>query len=48
MRILIVEDNPDILSNVFDYLQLKGYTVDCEARDADLEVCIWPSPKPTT
>ena len=29
MRILIVEDNPDILANVFDYLQLKGYTVDC-------------------
>ncbi|MBV1712622.1 MAG: response regulator transcription factor [Desulfomicrobium sp.] len=29
MHILIVEDNPDILANVFDYLQLKGYTVDC-------------------
>ncbi len=29
MRILIVEDNPDILANVTDYLQLKGYTVDC-------------------
>jgi DNA-binding response OmpR family regulator len=29
MRILIVEDNPDILANVFDYLQLKGYSVDC-------------------
>lgn len=29
MRILIVEDNPDILANVLDYLQLKGYTVDC-------------------
>ncbi len=29
MRILIVEDNPDILANVIDYLQLKGYTVDC-------------------
>ena len=29
MRILIVEDNADILANVFDYLQLKGYTVDC-------------------
>jgi DNA-binding response OmpR family regulator len=24
MRILIVEDNPDILANVLDYLQLKG------------------------
>jgi len=29
MRILIVEDNPDILANVLDYLLLKGYTVDC-------------------
>ena len=29
MRILIVEDNSDILANVIDYLQLKGYTVDC-------------------
>ncbi len=29
MRILIVEDNPDILANVLDYLQLKGYDVDC-------------------
>ncbi|KAF5042869.1 Transcriptional activator protein CzcR [anaerobic digester metagenome] len=29
MRILIVEDNPDILANVLDYLQLKGYSVDC-------------------
>lgn len=29
MRILVVEDNRDILSNVMDYLQLKGHTVDC-------------------
>lgn len=29
MRILIVEDNPDILANVLDYLQLKDYVVDC-------------------
>ncbi|KAF0803117.1 response regulator, transcriptional regulatory protein (two-component), ColR [Alcanivorax xiamenensis] len=32
MRILVIEDNPDILANVMDYLQLKGFTVDC-ARD---------------
>lgn len=32
MRILVVEDNVDILSNVLDYLALKGYTTDC-ARD---------------
>ncbi|MFN3579785.1 MAG: response regulator transcription factor [Pseudomonas sp.] len=32
MRILVVEDNSDILTNVLDYLTLKGYTVDC-ARD---------------
>ena len=29
MRILVIEDNRDILANVMDYLQLKGYTVDC-------------------
>lgn len=29
MRILVVEDNRDILANVMDYLQLKGWSVDC-------------------
>ncbi|WP_417660481.1 response regulator transcription factor [Pseudomonas sp.] len=29
MRILVVEDNQDILANVMDYLTIKGYTVDC-------------------
>ena len=29
MRILLVEDNRDILTNMADYLQIKGYTVDC-------------------
>jgi DNA-binding response OmpR family regulator len=29
MRILVVEDNRDILTNVLDYLALKGYSVDC-------------------
>jgi len=29
MRILVIEDNRDILANVLDYLQLKGFTVDC-------------------
>jgi len=29
MRILLVEDNRDILANLADYLGLKGYTVDC-------------------
>ena len=29
MRILVVEDNVDILTNVLDYLELKGYSVDC-------------------
>jgi DNA-binding response OmpR family regulator len=28
MRILVIEDNRDILANVLDYLQLKGYRVD--------------------
>lgn len=29
MRILLVEDNRDILANLTDYLELKGYTIDC-------------------
>lgn len=29
MRILVIEDNRDILANVLDYLELKGYGVDC-------------------
>ena len=29
MRILVIEDNRDILANVLDYLELKGYVVDC-------------------
>lgn len=28
-RLLLVEDNRDILANLADYLELKGYTVDC-------------------
>jgi DNA-binding response OmpR family regulator len=29
MRLLVVEDNRDILANLADYLALKGYAVDC-------------------
>ncbi|SDT88824.1 response regulator transcription factor [Halopseudomonas salegens] len=29
MRILVIEDNKDILANVLDYLELKGFSVDC-------------------
>ena len=29
MRILVIEDNRDILTNVLDYLELKGFSVDC-------------------
>lgn len=29
MHILVVEDSPDILANIADYLALKGYVVDC-------------------
>lgn len=29
MRLLVVEDNRDILANLADYLGLKGYEVDC-------------------
>ena len=32
MRILLVEDNPDIVANLIDYLSVRGYTVDT-ARD---------------
>jgi DNA-binding response OmpR family regulator len=32
MRILLFEDNSDILANLADYLEIKGYTVDC-AKD---------------
>ena len=32
MRLLVIEDNRDILANLVDFLELKGYTVDC-ARD---------------
>ncbi len=29
MRILVIEDNRDILTNILDYLELKGFSVDC-------------------
>lgn len=29
MRILIIEDQANILQNIVDYLELKGYVVDC-------------------
>ncbi|MEY1661289.1 response regulator transcription factor [Isoalcanivorax beigongshangi] len=29
MRILVIEDNRDILANILDYLQIKGFVVDC-------------------
>ncbi len=29
MRILVIEDTRDILANVLDYLQIKGFNVDC-------------------
>ena len=29
MRILIIEDQPEILQNITDFLELKGYFVDC-------------------
>jgi DNA-binding response OmpR family regulator len=29
MRIFVIEDNRDILANMLDYLQLKGYVADC-------------------
>ncbi len=29
MRILIIEDNPDIVANLFDFLEPKGHILDC-------------------
>ncbi|MDR2187081.1 MAG: response regulator transcription factor [Azonexus sp.] len=29
MRLLIIEDHPDILANIVDYLEAAGHTVDC-------------------
>ncbi len=31
MRLLVIEDNRDMLANLADYLALKGYVVDCAA-----------------
>ena len=37
MRVLIIEDNPDIVANLYAYLEPLGYTLDCERRgDAGL------------
>lgn len=32
MRILIIEDNPDIVANLYGYLEPKGYTLDSAAN----------------
>ena len=29
MKILVIEDNKDILANILDYLELRGYIIDC-------------------
>ncbi|MDR2838545.1 MAG: response regulator transcription factor [Azonexus sp.] len=29
MRLLIIEDHPDIIANIVDYLEAAGHTVDC-------------------
>ena len=34
MRVLIIEDNPDIVANLYAYLEPLGYTLDC-ARNGD-------------
>ena len=37
MRVLIIEDNPDIVANLYAYLEPLGYALDCERRgDAGL------------
>ncbi len=32
MRVLIVEDNPDIVANLYGFLEPKGYVLDCAAN----------------
>jgi DNA-binding response OmpR family regulator len=29
MKVLVIEDNKDILANIIDYLELRGYIIDC-------------------
>lgn len=37
MRVLIIEDNPDIVANLYGYLEPRGYSLDCAANgDAGL------------
>lgn len=35
IRILVVDDNSDILANVSEYLEMKGWTVECSLTSAD-------------
>lgn len=39
MRILLVEDSPDILVNLSDYLEVRGYEIDC-AQDGLTGLCM--------
>lgn len=32
MRVLVIEDNPDIVANLYAYLEPLGYALDCEHR----------------
>ena len=32
MRVLIIEDNTDIVANLYAYLEPLGYALDCEHR----------------
>ena len=32
MRILIIEDNPDIVANLYEFLEPRGYVLDCAAN----------------
>ena len=34
MRVLIIEDNPDIVANLYGYLEPLGYTLDCARTGA--------------
>ena len=34
MRVLIIEDNPDIVANLYGYLEPLGYSLDCARKCA--------------
>ena len=40
MRVLVIEDNSDIATNIGDYLEDRGHVVDFAGTAS--RACIWP------